>query len=112
LPNDHQYGIATTKSESFEDIIKNKFADDRPPDRLLNLEATYKPHLAKNRLKPPKPTNSTILRASSLQKQQTAQSWSGYKTTNVFPTMSHSNLKTAQEQFDRRKLHDEVIRHW
>lgn len=63
MPNDHTYGVSSQNERpTLEQIIKYKFGNDEKPELLLNVEKTYKPQYLKNRLKPPKPTNTSNLR--------------------------------------------------
>ena len=86
-------------------MIKNKFGDDKMPDRLLNLEQTYKPQYLKNRLKPPKHTQTYKLRKND--KPQEVQKMLT-RTMTHFAGLTRDNLQQASQSFYKQRVGEEI----
>lgn len=57
------FGFKQKVSEvKIDDIIKHNFCLEVPPKHLVNMELNYRPQYINNKLKPPKPTNTSKLR--------------------------------------------------
>jgi len=100
MPNDHTYGVITSKEKlKVDEIIKNKYCNDDKPDLLLNVEKTYKPQFVNNRLKPPKPTTSSKLRKEKMEQNKTETSKMYKTTSNLLNNLSLLDLEK------KNKLH-------
>ena len=77
------------------------------PDRLLNLEQTYKPQYLKNRLKPPKHTQTSKLRNKKPQEVQKMLTRTLTHTSD-FAGLTRDNLQQASQSFYKQRVGEEI----